>query len=135
MYWYRLAAKGGSTEAMGNLALRYEQASRLPRDKRRALALYKRGAELGDAWCQNNLACRYWDQGDDAKAMLWIRKAARGNGPKAQFNLGMAYLHGEGTRKNHRWAALWLQRAADNGHAKAKRALGRKAERTLGSAG
>src|ERR1035441_8385526 len=39
----------------------------------------------------------------------------------------MAYPDGEGTRRSNRWAALWLRRAAANGHAKARRVLRRTA--------
>jgi TPR repeat protein len=123
-YWFRLAAKGGSVEAMGNLALSCENGIGLPRDTQRAFTLYKRGAALGDAWCQCNLGCFYADMKRDlTRALHWWRQAAKQEDSKAQFNLGMAYRNGEGTRRNDRWARFWLRRAATNGHARAKRVL------------
>jgi TPR repeat protein len=124
LHWYRLGAKGGSVRAIGNLALMYEEGQGVKRDLRRAFELYWRGAGLGDPWCQCNLGYLYadWKQ-DVASAIPWWRKAARGGDAKAQFNLGLAYLDGEGVRKNRRWAALWLRRAAAHGHSRARRLL------------
>jgi TPR repeat protein len=128
LYWYRLAAKGGSPEAVFNLALNYEEGVGLKRDIRHAFRLYQRGAAMGDAECQCNLGCLYAEaKQDPAEALHWWRKAARREDSKAQYNLGMAYLDGEGTRRSNRWAALWLRRAAANGHAKARRVLRRTA--------
>jgi len=39
--------------------------------------------------------------------------------PKAQYNLGTAYLDGEGVRSNKRLGVSWLQKAANNGHKEA----------------
>ncbi|HKR94866.1 MAG TPA: SEL1-like repeat protein, partial [Candidatus Angelobacter sp.] len=35
--------------------------------------------------------------------------------PKAQYNLGSAYLDGEGVRSNKRLGINWLQKAANSG--------------------
>jgi TPR repeat protein len=42
---------------------------------------------------------------------------------KAQYNLGRAYVVGEGVRKNKMHAQKWLIKAANNGHAQARRLL------------
>ena len=49
-------------------------------------------------------------------AVKWWRIAARMGDPKAQYNLGSAYLDGEGVRSNKRLGVNWLQKAANNGH-------------------
>ena len=45
-----------------------------------------------------------------------MRYAARHGDAKAQYNLGILYDEGIGVAKNRRWAALWMQKAAAQGH-------------------
>jgi TPR repeat protein len=56
-------------------------------------------------------------------AVKWWRNAARRDDPKAQYNLGSAYLDGEGVRSNKRLGVSWLQKAANNGHKKAAKQI------------
>jgi uncharacterized protein len=53
----------------------------------------------------------------------WLRKASIKGDPKAQYNLGRAYMTGEGARENLLCAQKWLKKAAHNGHARAVRYL------------
>jgi TPR repeat protein len=42
---------------------------------------------------------------------------------KAQYNLGLCYLHGEGVPRNMAVGIRWLQKARKQRHASAKRVL------------
>ena len=42
---------------------------------------------------------------------------------KAEFNLGLAYLQGEGVKKSPMRARFWVRKAAENGNRRANRLL------------
>ncbi|HEV2363008.1 MAG TPA: tetratricopeptide repeat protein [Caulobacteraceae bacterium] len=70
-----------------------------------------------------------WEKGqgeprDDAKAAVWLSRAAKAGYAPAQFNLGVAYLAGRGVAKDNRAGARWLRLAADQGLAPAQYDLG-----------
>lgn len=50
-----------------------------------------------------------------------MKKSAKYGDPRAQFNLGRMYLNGEVVKRNIKNAERWLSKAAEQGHAKAKR--------------
>jgi TPR repeat protein len=54
-----------------------------------------------------------------------MRKSARKGDTSAQYNLGMAYLDGEGVKPNRHYARVWFEKAARQGHKKAIAALRR----------
>src|SRR5262249_604501 len=56
-------------------------------------------------------------------AIEWIRKAAEQGLPGAQVNLGYCYEKGRGVEKDLAQAKLWYEKAADQGHKKAKNRL------------
>jgi hypothetical protein len=58
------------------------------------------------------------------RAMKWFRKAAAQGHPRAQTQLGMAYLLGRGVQKDVDQAVVWLRKAAEQGHPKAQLELG-----------
>ena len=63
----------------------------------------------------------------DAEAGLqWLMKAAEHNSDKAQFELGNAYLMGNGVEENDEIAMEWFEKAAENGNAKAWKITGRR---------
>ena len=52
-----------------------------------------------------------------------VRKAADQGHADAQYNLGVAYEHGQGVPKDDAQAAAWLRKAAAKGNAEAMIAL------------
>ena len=56
--------------------------------------------------------------------MKWYRKAAEQDYAPAQFNLGLAYAHGNGVTKDEAKAVSWFRKAADQIHAFAQNSLG-----------
>ena len=55
--------------------------------------------------------------------MEWYRKAAEQGLEEAQYNLGKAYINGEGVEKNPSMAIAWWRKAAVQGYARAQEAL------------
>ena len=55
-----------------------------------------------------------------------VDEAAEHNSDKAQFELGNAYLMGNGVEENDEIAMEWFEKAAENGNAKALKITGRR---------
>ena len=65
---------------------------------------------------------------DDAKAVLWYRRAAEEGHAGAQYNLGAAYANGAGVSADQETAVAWFFKAGqaflkDGSRAKARQAL------------
>jgi len=90
---------------------------------------YRRGAELGDAKCQNELGTMYADgygvAQDHEEALHWIRLAAEQGNPPALYNLGRAYELGQGVEADISKALQWYRLAAKKGNCSAQFCLGR----------
>jgi TPR repeat protein len=56
---------------------------------------------------------------DDAKAILWFRKAAEQGHAKSQFDLEVCYQFGYGTPKDYSEAYKWVNLSAAQGLARA----------------
>ena len=63
---------------------------------------------------------------DKAKAFEWYLKAAEGGHPKAQRDVGMAYLYGTSVDKNIEKGLTWLEKAATQNDGLASLFLGRE---------
>lgn len=100
-------------------------------DKEKALSLFTRAANGGDAQAQYNLGVMY-EQGeggvnvDYEKAVKWFRKAATAGLAQAQFNLANMYSKGAGTRQNQKVAFKWYEKAAKQGMVDAQYNLGNR---------
>ncbi|MCY4154631.1 MAG: tetratricopeptide repeat protein [Gammaproteobacteria bacterium] len=91
---------------------------------RRLLNWYSLMAELGFAWGQIELACRFWDNADWSAALRFCRLAVEQGNARARYLLGCAYLNGTGVRQNDTEAANWFRLAAEKGVAAASGDLG-----------
>jgi uncharacterized membrane protein YedE/YeeE len=58
------------------------------------------------------------------QAFEWYLKAAKQNDIDAQYEVGAAYILGEGVPRNFQLARMWLKRAAAGGHKDARDVLG-----------
>ncbi len=54
----------------------------------------------------------------------WLRKAAEQEEPNAQFELGYAYVSGDGVQKQIDEAVKWFRRSAEHGSPRGQGALG-----------
>lgn len=100
----------------------------LEKDESAAVKLFLKGADCGHADSQYWLGSAYL-KGDGVRknapnAVKWLRSAADQNMSDAQFDLAELLLTGQGAIKaNPDEAILWMNRAAELGHAKAKEYL------------
>jgi hypothetical protein len=103
----------------------------LPEDDRKAIRLYKLGADLGDALAQNNLGVMHaFGQGglpkDDTEAVRLYKLAADQGNTIGQRNLATMYEYGRGGLAQDKQEAAQLYKlAADKGDDLAKKALTR----------
>ena len=128
MEWYRKAADQGHPGAQNNLGFMYGTGRGVAKDDAQAVQWYRKAAEQGSAVAQSNLGSMYKDargglQQDDSQAVDWYRKAAEQGYPIGQRNLGAMYHEGRGVAKDEAVAARWLQRAANQGDADARKML------------
>jgi hypothetical protein len=95
--------------------------SQVPQDYVEAVKWYRKAAEHGDFFAQNNLgrayAAGHGIQQDYAQAAAWYRKAAEQGYAQAQINIGMAYDTGQGVKQDHTQASIWYRHAAEKGWA------------------
>jgi TPR repeat protein len=93
-------------------------------DFKEAVKWYRKAADQGDAYAQNNLGNMY-DEGqgveqDFKEAVKWYQKAADQGDAMAQFNLGAMYCNGQGVEQNYVTGYAWWNIAAANGDQDAK---------------
>ena len=109
------------------LAVSYFEGSGVPKDLPKALKLFRKAAEHGNAAAQHNLGV-FLSQGIGVpknlpEAMKWFRKAAEQGEPNSQYILGMSLINGEAGRRDMTEARKWFSRASANGSVEAKEAL------------
>ena len=96
-------------------------------DYAEAVKWYRKSAEQGYAYAQDNLGVCYENgQGvkqDYAEAVKWYRKAAEQGDADAQNNLGVCYRNGQGVEKDINKAIELYQQAARQGHEIAQKNL------------
>lgn len=112
--WYRKAAEQGITEAAFNLGSLYYKGHGVDQDYQEAEKWWEMAAAQGNARAQENL--------DDLRA----RKRDSRPNPEAEklYNLGMAYLSGNGAEMNDIEALKCFKKAADMKLPKAFNAVG-----------
>lgn len=100
---------------------------KVSKDYRKAVELWQRAAELGEARAQNRLAMCYKNgegvEQDLYKAIPLFQKAAEQGLRDAQYNLACIYKNGEGVGVDLTKAILWFRRAEAQGDTDARRML------------
>jgi TPR repeat protein len=90
-----------------------------------ALRMAEARAARGDVVAQFSLAeIEYYQTGETAHAIEWLRKAAAQRYPAAEFHLGQVYEFGLGAPQSDAEAMAWYRRAGEDGHPAAQRAIG-----------
>lgn len=78
--WFQTAADHGAAQAYYGLGLLYYLGSGVPQDKPHAVALRRRGAELGSPFSQGALGSELMDghvvARNPAEAVTWFQRAA-----------------------------------------------------------
>ncbi len=126
--WFKQAAEAGDPAAQTDLAtlLQTGAVSSLAHDPPPVHEWFERAAEQGDLIGAFNYAvCLAEGVGvarNDARAVVWLRRAAAGLA-NAQYWYGRMIADGRGVAKDDAEAALWFARAAQAGVAEAQVAL------------
>ncbi len=136
------AADLGHADAMGGLGYFYSQGISVPKDPKKALEWFRKGAEKGSAKSQYNLGTSLMkaheenpDEKQAAEAIEWVRKAAEQKLPEANLTYGTyAYFGEHNTAQNYELAVTHFQIAADHGLAEAQNYLGAMNENGQGIA-
>lgn len=134
--WLRAAAEADDLVAQQTLGAFYEFGPGDSRDAAAAAYWYERMtsaarplAEQGESTAQWLLA-RAYARGigtlrrDEAAAAAWLKKAARQDHARAQYDLGLMYFQGRGVPESAAEAARWYRKAAEQDHPGAQNALG-----------
>ncbi|MBT7957972.1 MAG: sel1 repeat family protein [Akkermansiaceae bacterium] len=135
--YYRQGAKQKVPPAIYRLATFHEHGlGGLKKDKGKALALYRHGAELEHAVCMYNLSVML-DTMDEkpkhkAEVLLWLLRSAGAGLVEAEYQIGVCYQQGNGVQQDLVAAAAWFDRAARNSHAQAQLQLGGMYEKGQG---
>lgn len=119
--WAKKAVEQGNGDGMWNLALAYEHGRGVRRSIKKAIELYRQGAEIDNAKCQHNLAYCYlrgdienvdeWDEDGQKKAFdLLLKSAEKGYG-LAMRDVGRCYQFATGTECDMKKAVEWYEKA------------------------
>lgn len=124
-YLEAAAAKGSGAAATYLGTLYHEGKFDYPVDMDRAIAWYRKGAELGDPLGMSNYAVSLQRgegglERNDQEAFLWLRTAADAGLDVAQYNTALALHAGRGVAADRGLARKYFQLAADNGVGMAK---------------
>ena len=122
--WQPLADKG-DPDAQFNLGQAYKLGRGVPVDLARARALYAKAAAQGHAEAQANLGIIMFQNGERAKSMPYIVKAARSGDARAQYIYGTALFNGDIIKKDWTRAYAMMTRAASSGLPQASESLGK----------
>lgn len=132
----RTADKAGYAPASDALGCLYMAGKGVKMDKKKAMALFRKGAEGGCADSQFRIGMCYMQgtetEKDVAEAAKWFRKAAEQGHNESSALLGSILLAGEGVEKNEEEGLKYLRLAADGGSVMAQRNLGIAKLRALG---
>ncbi|VYS50626.1 unnamed protein product [Arabidopsis thaliana] len=110
-------AMRGSTLAMVDAGLVYWERG----EKEKAVNLYRRASELGDAVGQCNLGIAYLQvqPSNPKEAMKWLKQSAENGYVRAQYQLALCLHHGRVVQTNLLEATKWYLKAAEGGYVRA----------------
>lgn len=118
LVWYRRAARQGDAHALANLGRFYEEGIVATPDFAKAIALYKRAAQLNHVWAQNRLGTLLVAEGSQkalTEAVHWFERAATYNDANAKLNLAWVYSEGIGVSRDLAKAYALVEQAANQG--------------------
>ena len=113
--WAQRAVDAGNPAGYWSLALAYEHGRGVETDDRKAVELYRKGAEAGDARCQHSYGCRLMTgegvEKDKKQAFTLFKLSAEHGYGLAMRDVGRCYQFGEGCMGNMKIAVEWYEKA------------------------
>ena len=123
-YWLQRAAGDGNAGARNNLAVMADRGLGVAADHAAARDLYLAALRGGSPQAKGNLE-NFFAAGrgapSGAAALDWYRPGAEAGIASAQYRVGHMYAKGEGVARDDKAAADWLLKAAQQGHAEARK--------------
>ncbi len=115
--WAEKSAAQNNGDGVWILALAYEHGRGVKQNVKKAIELYKQGAELGHAKSQNSLG-GYYMRGDhiktdEKKGFELIKKSAEQGYGLAMQNLGRCYQFGNGVEDDMSKAIEWYEKSLE----------------------
>ena len=119
----------GDAKAQIELGKRFAQGDGVEQDVTKAVALYRKAAEQGQAEAQMALAIFYLSGSMGVAenldtAVEWYKKSAEGGFSEAQAALAEMYEIGLGVNQDLKIATKWYLRAAEQGHIESQLKIG-----------
>lgn len=120
----RAQVEAGDPDAHAELGYRYLNGYRVPPHMDQAAVHFRFAAEAGNPMAQEAMALLLISgvvspSTDRSEAHHWLQAAAAQGLEASQYNLGLTYLKGDGTKKNIDEGIMWLRQAAEGGDAMA----------------
>ena len=108
-----------SARELSSLGYKYYAGDGVAQSHTEALKLFRKSAEMGDAYGEYYLGL-YYEKGygiaqDYSEAVKWYRKAAENDYGFAYNKLGIFYGTGRGVTKDYNEAVKWYRKAAEKG--------------------
>ena len=115
--WAEKAVAQGCPDGYFILALAYHHGRGVAQDIDKAIEIYQKGADAGNAPCQYNLGCQYMSgeniEKDRHKGFALIKAAAEQGYGLAMKDLGKCYQFAIGTPGNMKRAYEWYEKALE----------------------
>ena len=115
--WAEKAVAQGCPDGYWILALAYHHGRGVAQDIDKAIEIYQKGADAGNAPCQYNLGCQYMSgeniEKDRHKGFALIKAAAEQGYGLAMKDLGECYQFAIGTPGNMKRAYEWYEKALE----------------------
>ncbi len=128
--WYQKAIETDPDfpDAYNSLGGCYLDGEGVPKNQKKALELYKKAAELGNAHAPFNIGLIY-EQGlgvetDNEEALRWYELASERGLPEGSHNAGLAYIRGIVVPRDIKKSLKFLRRAAEKNFALSQQQLG-----------
>lgn len=122
--WLTRSAADGNPGARNNLGVIYDRGLGVTPDPAAAREHWIAAVRGQNPQAKGNLE-RFYAEGRGvpagAAAVQWYREGAEVGISHAQYRLGLLYARGEHVARNDTEALVWLRRAAEQGHADARR--------------
>lgn len=119
--WFEKSANFGNPIGQNGLGYLFQNGmGGLPVDLQKANELFLKSAEQGNTDSQFWLGQNLFLSGDKEEGYKWTLKASLTGSRDAQFNLGVMFTNGEGTKKDESLSTTWFLISATNGNEKAK---------------
>lgn len=118
-------AEAGDPDAQFNLAQAYRLGRGVPADPARAVELYRRAAVQGHVAAAANYGIMLYAEGEQARAMPLLVRAADAGDARARYVVGLAHFNGDLLPRDWPRAYALVMLAADAGLHPAKSAMSR----------